>query len=103
MNNRQELGITEGKMSGETDFSDSLYIKSEYINASWDGKGVGEPGEVLYLRGTPVRDHAEELLAALDYLLQQTVDQDLKYGIALSEGEEDARQRALAVIAKVAA
>lgn len=43
---------------------------------------------------------APELLEAMHYLLEQTVDQDLKYGIALSEGEEDARAKALAVIAK---
>ncbi len=42
----------------------------------------------------------DELLEALDYLLTQTVDQDLKYGISLSEGEEDARAKALAIIAK---
>jgi hypothetical protein len=40
------------------------------------------------------------LLESLDYLLQQTVDMDLKYGITLSEGEEDARQKALAAIAE---
>jgi hypothetical protein len=40
------------------------------------------------------------LLEALDYLLEQTIDQDLKYGIGLSEGEKDARQRALAAIAE---
>lgn len=38
------------------------------------------------------------VLSALDYLLQQTVDQDLKYGIELTEGEEDARKQALAAI-----
>ena len=43
---------------------------------------------------------APELLEALDYLLEQTVDMDLKYGIGLSEGEEDARKKALAAIAK---
>lgn len=90
-------------MGNTQDFSDSLYIKPDYINAAWDGKGVGEAGEVLYLRATPARDNADELLAALDYLLQQTVDQDLKHGISLTEGEEEARQRALAIIAKVAA
>lgn len=41
---------------------------------------------------------APKLLEALDYLLEQTVDMDLKYGITLSEGEEDARAKALAVI-----
>jgi hypothetical protein len=43
---------------------------------------------------------APELLEALDYLLEQTVDMDLKYGIGLSEGEEDARAKALTAIAK---
>jgi hypothetical protein len=43
---------------------------------------------------------APDLLEALDYLLQQTVDMDLKYGIGLSQGEEDARTKALAAIAK---
>ena len=46
---------------------------------------------------------APKLLEALDYLLQQTVDQDLKYGIGLSEGEQDARDKALAVIAQATA
>jgi hypothetical protein len=41
-----------------------------------------------------------ELREALDYLLAQTVDQDLKYGIGLTEGEEDARAMALAALAK---
>jgi hypothetical protein len=48
------------------------------------------------------RKLADELVAALDYLLQQTVDMDLKYGIGLTEGEEEARARALAVIARAA-
>jgi hypothetical protein len=43
---------------------------------------------------------APVLLEALDYLLTQTVDQDLKYGIGLTEGEEDARKQALAAITK---
>ncbi len=43
---------------------------------------------------------APQLLAALDYLLEETVDMDLTYGIALSEGEADARQKALDAIVK---
>lgn len=45
-------------------------------------------------------DAAPELLAALHYLLEQTVDQDLAYGIELTEGETEARAQALAAIAK---
>jgi hypothetical protein len=41
-----------------------------------------------------------ELREALDYLLTQTVDQDLKYGIGLTEGEQDARAKALAALAR---
>jgi hypothetical protein len=43
---------------------------------------------------------APKLKQALDELLEQTVDMDLKHGIALSEGEEEARTRALAAIAE---
>ncbi len=43
---------------------------------------------------------APKLLQALDYLLEQTVDMDLKYGIALGEGKAEARAMALAVIAE---
>jgi hypothetical protein len=50
----------------------------------------------------PLRAEIAEYRAALDYLLEQTVDMDLKYGIGLSEGEEDARQKALALFARAA-
>ena len=43
---------------------------------------------------------APDFLDALYYLLEQTVEMDLKYGIGLSEGEEDAQKKALAAIAK---
>jgi hypothetical protein len=42
---------------------------------------------------------APDLLAALHYLLEQTVDADLAYGVELTEGETEARQMALAAIA----
>ncbi len=54
-----------------------------------------EPGRML--------DAAASLLEALDYLLEQTVDQDLKHGITLTEGEAEARAKALAAIAKARA
>lgn len=44
---------------------------------------------------------APKLLEALHTLLAETVDMDLKYGIALSEGEAEARAMALAAIAEV--
>ena len=42
----------------------------------------------------------EELVEALDYLLAQTVDMDLAFGIELTEGEREARRKALATIQK---
>ncbi len=42
----------------------------------------------------------ENLLDALEYLLTQTVDMDLNQGITLTEGEQEARDRALSVIAE---
>jgi hypothetical protein len=41
---------------------------------------------------------APKLLHALKYLLEQTVDMDLKYGITLSEGELEAKTIALAAV-----
>jgi hypothetical protein len=46
------------------------------------------------------RGITSELIEALHVLLQETVDMDLKYGITLSEGEEEARAKALAAIAR---
>ena len=43
---------------------------------------------------------APELIEALDKLLAATVDENLKYGIGLTEAEEEARSLALSVIAK---
>jgi hypothetical protein len=40
------------------------------------------------------------LISALDLLLTETVDMDLKHGIALSEGEEYARNNAIFAIAE---
>jgi hypothetical protein len=42
----------------------------------------------------------DELVGTLEYLLEQTVEMDLNYGIGLSEDEDDARTRALVAIAK---
>ena len=43
---------------------------------------------------------APELIDALDLLLEQTVDMDLKHGIALTRGERLARVKALKAIKK---
>lgn len=43
---------------------------------------------------------APDLLAALEYLLQQTIDADLQYDTPLSEGEQEAETMARAAIAK---
>ena len=44
---------------------------------------------------------APKLLAALGYLLTKTVEMDLKYGIPLTEGEEDVRATALSAIVQL--
>lgn len=44
-----------------------------------------------------------ELLESLDYLLRETVDKDLEYGIELTEGEHQARDKALEIIARATA
>ncbi len=52
------------------------------------------------LAGVRLMATAPKLLDALNYLLEQTVDMDLKYGITLSEGEQEARALALTAIAE---
>jgi hypothetical protein len=55
------------------------------------------------LAGLWLMTAAPKLLKALDLLLAQTVDMDLKHGITLSEGEQEARATALAAIAEATA
>jgi hypothetical protein len=61
--------------------------------------GQAFPGSCRSADRLRVMHAGPKLLEALTYLLEQTVDQDVNYGIALSEGEQDARAKALAVIA----
>ena len=56
----------------------------------------GECGPCEYRRYQVQPEFAE----ALDRLLKETVDQDLAFGIELTEGEQKAREMALAVFAK---
>lgn len=44
---------------------------------------------------------APRLKRALDCLLEQTVDQDLAHGISLTEGQQHAREQALAIFASL--
>ena len=44
---------------------------------------------------TTIHAKAQLLADALEYLLSQTVDQDLAHGIELTEGEQDARKQAI--------
>jgi hypothetical protein len=59
-----------------------------------------EHSTVIDFQDERLRKAAPELLEALHYLLEQTVDMDIRYGITLTEGEEDARAQALAALAK---
>jgi len=54
--------------------------------------------EAAYEAGRAAGD--DELTDALDFLLQQTVDMDLAHGIELTEGEREAREQAIAAIAR---
>ncbi len=71
-----------------------IYI-AEVVSADDEGRAATPRQQAANMRLIAA---APRLLAALDYLLEQTVDMDLTYGIALSEGEADARQQALDAI-----
>ena len=47
-----------------------------------------------------MQDSYNEMLAVLEYLLQQTIEADLQYDTPLSEGEQEAEAMARAAIAK---
>lgn len=64
--------------------------------------GVFRDGECDACEYQRYRTHPG-LLDALDELLRQTVDMDLAHGIALTEGERRARQKAIAAIAEARA
>ncbi len=57
-------------------------------------KGVSEADARLIESAPQLQADNAKLRQALDYLLEQTVDMDLKHGISLTEGEADARQQA---------
>lgn len=44
---------------------------------------------------------APELVEALAYLLEQTIEQDERFGIALTEGEQEAADKARALLARI--
>jgi hypothetical protein len=88
------------EVSGDRDDSDGLCVVEKATGRliclveSTLGYAAADEANARLIAAAP------DLLEALDYLLQQTVDQDLEYGIGLSEGEEDAQAKALAAIAK---
>ena len=76
----------------------SLENRIHAVMAAWADAGDDVPEELKLIR--ELRAQRDELRDALDYLLTQTVDQDLKYGLTLSEGETEARDKAIIAIAR---
>jgi hypothetical protein len=70
-------------------------IRNEIKKSPLDGEDVANAELIV----NAVNCH-NDLLEALDYLMTQTVDMDLNHGIELTEGEQEARTKALAVFAK---
>jgi hypothetical protein len=95
--------IARGRLTGDADDIDDC--DGETFAALVDVVGDDQYGQSVMIdfEAERLRKAAPELLEALQYLLEQTVDMDQKYGIGLSEGEEDARAKALAAIAKAKA
>jgi hypothetical protein len=93
--------IAAGRLTDEAEIIEDC--DGENLAALVDLAGDDEFTRSVAIDFEPERQRkaVPELLDALNYLLEQTVEMDLKYGIGLSEGEEDARARALAVIEKV--
>ena len=90
-----------GHISGEgvqaiADFGTREYAEETFQRIT----GIPFAGPRLVAARLRVMHAGQKLLEALDYLLAQTVNMGLKYGITLSEGEEDARTKALSALAE---
>jgi hypothetical protein len=86
--------MSKGRITGEC-----CTCKCEIVELVNDSVfGDGECNGCEYAR---YKSHSE-LFDALDYLLEQTVDMDLNYGVGLTEGEADARRIAHTAMAKFA-
>ena len=55
----------------------------------------------LFIQEHEMTRNEQRLCDALNHLLEQTVDADLAHGIELTEGEMDARARAIRLIDEV--
>lgn len=75
----------------------TLHLIDEYLTQG--GYAPGIDAETLE-REAHLVAAAPDLLAALEYLLQQTIDADLQYDTPLSEGEQEAETMARAAITK---
>lgn len=90
--------IAQVKPTSESDYTEDC--DGDSYSALVDVAGDDDFTQSVVIDFEPERQRkaAAQLLEALDYLLQQTLDMDLKFGIGLTEGEEDARAKALAAI-----
>lgn len=75
----------------------TLHLIDEYLMQG--GYTPGIDAETLE-REAHLVAAAPDLLAALEYLLRQTIDADLQYDTPLSEGEQEAETMARAAITK---
>lgn len=75
----------------------TLHLIDEYLTQG--GYTPGIDAETLE-REAHLVAAAPALLAALEYLLQQTIETDLQYNTPLSEGEQEAEAMARAAITK---
>ncbi len=97
----QRCILTESRMA-PTEFAVICDADGDDLARSRDLSGSPEgndPEPTTLAAQGEVMVAAPNLLEALDYLLAQTVDMDLKYGVTLTEGEADARAKALSAIA----
>lgn len=90
--------IAQAKPTSEADYTEDCDGETYSALIAAAGDDNFTQSVVIDFEPERQRNSATQLLEALDYLLQQTVDMDLKYGICLTEGEADARAKALAAI-----
>jgi len=97
----EELAILLSAGAYWADETDKRECCADYHDPIQEVQDIVREADNLIKTLPAVYHSAPALFDALHYLLEQSVDMDLKHGITLSEGEQYAREKALAVFAHI--
>ena len=86
-------GCTEIEALADPENSRTYYAPVAHMDLEWSGETMAANARLIAA--------APELVEALAYLLEQTIEQDERPGIGLTEGEQEAADIARALLARI--